>query len=799
MLKANLIISLRSLRKHLVYTWVNVLGLSIALCCVFLTYFYTSHEWTFDQSFPDSDRIYRLVLDGYRGEGSRTSAVSFIHSKDFEEKLPAVEKVSRSLMTYNMELVRAKERYDLAFDEKDVMHVEPSFLSIFNPKMIQGDIVLFDRPWKVLLSQKAAKKYFGDEKTVGETLIVGKVEYEVIGVYEEFASSSSIRPDFLISMKSMQERDPHMFQTDGYYMFHTYIKVAPGTDIGQLEIEMKGDAVSRSIMAESFGEMQLDALEDYHFQTVDYISTMSPKADEKLIVWLMAISIGLLLVAIANFGNISLAIALSKTKEIAVRKIIGARKSQIVRRSLFDSMLLTTIAFLMALILLEISLPAFSNFVDRELSVAATGLKNYLVLLSIALGVGLLAGLYPALLISNFKVMSLFRTESKEKRSSFSFRNLLLSFQFVITFVLLALTMFMNRQVNHLLEKDPGFDFDNVLVFTPAWYGQNMASQVSTMKDQLMALPEVIDISISTISPFQILRENDLTRKVLQEDKVPQFLLFGGVDCHYFDFYNMKTNLTSDVTAQFCEDSKMVVLNPTAKAGFDVETTGKSMFHYADGNIMYPVIQEGYVNNFYFNSTKEDFLPMGFVPLSIANDRFKFNIRLNESANQAAFISQLNKMWWEEKPYEPFDLKVLEEEHKRVYSSEIKLQAMAGILSLAVCIIAFAGVFALSIFYGKQKLKEIGIRKVLGANFRHLFFLQSRTFLIILIVSCLAAIPVVQLLANDWMQQFASRVEQSNWVYLFASVTLVVCTIVSAGWYSVRVARVNPADIIRDK
>lgn len=801
MLKANLIISLRSLKKHLVYTWVNILGLSIALCCVFLTYLYTHHEWTFDQSYPESQKIYRLVLEGFRGEGSRTSALPYIHSQGFDDRLPAVEELSRNLFSYNGELVRAKNSFEQAFKEEKLIHAEASFLSIFKPKMIQGDIVFFDEPWKVLLSEKAAKKYFVDEKAVGETMIIGSAEYEVIGVYENFASNSSLRPDFLISMKSLQSNpsEADLFVKSGYFLFQTYLKIPESADLTQLVQDMTADARSRGVLNEVGGHFKLDPLENYHFQTEDYISTLSPKADEKLIVWLMAISVGLLLVAIANFGNISLAIALSKTKEIAVRKIIGARKSQIVKRSLFESLLLSFIAFLVSLILLELSLPVFSNFVDRELATESSGLLTYLVLFSIAIGVGLLAGLYPAVLISNFKIMSLFKTESRENRSGFSFKNLLLSFQFVITFVLLALTLFMNRQINHLLSKDPGFDFENVVIFTPLWFMEQDASKVAAFKEQLLAMPEVQDIAISDISPLTILRENDLSRTQLEEDRARNLsMLIGGVDCHFFDFYNIDTKLTSDITDQFCESSLITVLNQRARDGFEVNTTGKSFVQYYQGSFVYPVIQEGSVDNIHFTSTKEPFLPMAFLPMAISNGRTKFNIRLREGADQGAFIAMLNKTWWEIKPYEPFDLKVLEEEHKRVYSSELKLKTMAGALSLAVCFIAFAGVFALSIFYGKQKLKEVGIRKVLGASFRHLFFLQGKTFLVILLISCVAAVPVVQLLANDWMQQFASRVEQSNWIYLFTAITLVICTVLSAGWYSAKVARVNPADIIRD-
>lgn len=801
MLKANLIISLRSLKKHLVYTWVNVLGLSIALCSVFLTYCYTTYEWTYDQSFPDSERIYRLVLDETNESNARSSTLSYVHTIGFEEKFPTIQAISRNRFSHNGELVRAKKRYGQAFKEGRIVYAEAPFLTTFKPKMIQGDDIMFDQPYKVLLSQKMAEKYFGDEKAVGEIMIIASGEYEIIGVYEDFASNSSLRPEFLISMNTLKSipSQATRFTKSGYFLFHTFVKLTEAADIAQLEAEMNADAVSRGLMSERSGELVLDPMEDYHFQTVDYVSTLAPKADEKLIVWLMAISIGLMLVAIVNFGNISLAIALSRTKEIAVRKIIGARKKQIIIRSLFESLLLCLIGFLIALILLELSLPVFSEFVDRELTGMGIGFSTYVVLFSITMGMGLVAGLYPAMLVSNFKVMSLFRTESKEKRSKFSIRNLLLSFQFMVTFVLLALTQVMNRQVNFLLSKDPGFDFENVVVFTPSWFVESDDSEISTLKDQLMAMPEVADIAFSDISPLTTLRETAMDQLFLKGRRdFNEEVLLGGVDCHFFDFYNIEAKLTSDVLDQLCEPALIGILNDKSIASFDSDITGKSFFQYSQGSFVYPIVQKGSVGNFHYTSSKEDYLPMLFIPMALSSGRNKFNIRLNEGADQAAFISKLNKLWWEKEPYEPFDLKVLEDEHQRVYSSEVKLQAMAGTLSLAVCIIAFAGVFALSIFYGKHRLKEIGIRKVLGASFHSLFLLQSRTFLIILLVSCLAAIPMVQWLADDWISQFASRVAPSNWVYPFTAITLVICTILSVGWYSSKVARVNPADIIRD-
>lgn len=801
MRKTDLIIAIRSLRKHLVYTWINVLGLAIALCSVFLTYLYTHHEQNFDKAYPESSQINRLVIDGMNwGSKKRTSSLPYIHSRGLKENFPQVEAVSSCLFEYNSELVRAKERYEQAFEEKELIYAEPSFLTIFGPRIIAGDVNLFDRPGKMLLAQSTAKRYFGNERPVGKMMVVGKIEFEVIGVYEDFKPNSSVNPQFLLSMKTMKTNpnEADLFQKEGYYLFQTFVKLAKSADQSILAGELTAFTKGKGLLQGKDQHFVLDPLESYHFNTTDHVPTLAPKADEKLIVWLVAISVGLLLVAIANFGNISMAIALSKTKEIAVRKIIGARKVQIVKGSLFESLLLSLVSFLGALILLEVLLPVFSGFVDRDLSAETSGLITYLVLFSITVFVGLVAGIYPAILMSNIRVMNLFRAGNTGKISKVNFKNVLLSFQFAVTFILLAVTFFMNRQIDFMLSKDPGFEYKNIVVFTPIWFSDRDASTISSFKNELSSMPEVEDITISDIHPLAVLRGHEMDKRDLRRAGASQLILIGGVDCHFFDFYNIRKDMSQDVLDQFCGQSLISVLNQKAIDGFETEVEGKTIINFYGGKVTDYVVQSGVVPDFYYTSVKESPIPMAFIPIGMSNGRNSFSIKLSEGANQTEFISKINRMWWELEPSKPFDLKVLEDEHERLYSSEIKLKSMAGALAIAVCIIAFAGVFALSVFYGRQKLKEVGIRKVLGASFNHLFLLQSKTFLIILAVSCLVAAPVVQQVMKGWMDQFASRVETSYWVYLLTGITLLVCTIFSAGWYSSKVARVNPSEIIRN-
>lgn len=803
MFKTNFIIATRSLKKHLVYTWINVLGLGVALCCVFMTYLYVSHELSFDTAYPESETLHRLVMEGMTSDVMSTnSSLSYVSTEGVKEAFPAIEEIARGLFAYNSELVRSKDRYDLAFEEKELVYTEPSFIDMFGLNVQVGDGGLLERPNTVLISEKIAEKYFEDNYAIGKLLLIGDSELEVVGVYKDFASNTSISPEFVISLETLKVNPGYKqhFNHPLMLLFQTFLKLNTNADKAALAEQITALAKEKKVLISGTEHYLLESIEDYHFESQDYTPQFKEQADGKLMTWLIAISIGLLLVAIANFGNISLAVALSRTREVAVHKIIGAHKMQIIKRSLMESLLLSAMAFFVGLVFMELFQPAFERFVGRDLEQAGLGFSSYAILFSIAIGVGLIAGLYPSILISNIKVMSLFKSGLNLGNSRYPVKNLLMSFQFVITFVMLALTFFMNRQIDFMLSKDLGFDYDNRLVMRSSWNfaRDNDRSIMQNFENELMAMPEILDVTLSDIHPVSVLRKNTLRNKKLEGGEIEQSILMAGVQCDFFDFYNIETSFAEGVSDLFCTDSRITVLNETAMNGFSGDVEGKVLPHFKSAERMNFMIQPGNVKDFHLTSVKNDFVPLAFVPLINVNSASFFSIRVNENIDQKVLFDKLNALWWKYEPSEPFRLTSLEDEHKRLYSSELKMKSMTSALAMAVCIIAFAGVFALSVFYGKQKLKEVGIRKILGASFQQLFVLQSKTFLIILIISSLIAIPMVQLASDSWMNQFAFRVAPSNWVYVFTGLTLILCTLLSSGWYSAKVARTNPSEIIRD-
>ncbi|MHA7101112.1 ABC transporter permease [Roseivirga pacifica] len=792
-------IIIRSIRKNFVYTWTNVLGLSIAFCFVFLTAIYVVHEYTFDKSFTESERIHRLVLNNESTLESRDSH-PFILVNGYEETFPAMESVVRAYSNaYVSDLVRIKSDWNKAFDETDFWHVEHEFLQMFDVTLLEGSTDMFDVPGTILISESVKNKLFKNGDAVGEYLVIGNKEYSIIGVYKDFPTNASMDPRFIISLNTMKADEDYQayFKGSGYLMFKVFVSLATGSDKNIVEQQLED---ANSSEEEFFSDFQiaLEPLVDYHFGDGSPVKAYRPKVDEQLMTWLIVISACLLAVAIANFGNVSLAIALGRTKEVAIQKVIGARKLHLIQNTLTQSLGLGVLAFIVGLVLIELLMPVYGQFVQRELNVQKYGLWPYLSLFMFASAIGVIAGIYPSFIISNFKVSHLFNSFNGASKPQALVRKGLLAFQFLIAFGLISTMLFMNRQLTFMMSKEPGYDYENTIVLRSNWFQGGDESRIKTFKEKLMAMPEVLDITLSDEHPMKALDPRNLQRAGFKDGWEKVSLLEVGIDCHFFDFYNIATTFDQEIVSLFCTDSKVAMLNNTALNTLENEPIGKLLPAYYGKAKPGLIVQDGVVSDVHLNSVRDAIPAMLFRPLAFSNGRTHYSIKYADGINLGKLIQTLQEMWWEEEPMEPFCLKDLEEEHNRLYSSEQKMMQMTSILGVGVCIIAFAGVFAMSIFYGRERLKEVSIRKVLGAGVFQLFGLQNRVFLIVMIISFAVAIPLVWLVVDHWIAQFAYRTNQPLWLYAVSALVMVLATILSSGWYSLKVAKVNPSEILRD-
>lgn len=787
----------RSIKKNLVYTWTNILGLSIALSFLFLTSVYLIHEYTFDQSYPKSESIHRLVLKGADSTQDMDNH-SFKFSENFEAQYPAIESVVRTYNNpYLSRLIRVKDNWEQAYDESDFWYVESGFLNMFDVQPVLGSFSMFDVPGTVIINESIREKFFKEKNPIGQKILIENKELEVIGVFKDFASNSSLNPRFIFSMETLKSENKKIFESSGYIMFEVFASLVQDTDVQELNSQLT-ESLNRTERFNGSNQLAMERLEDYHFSEGTVNLAYKAKMDKQLVVWLAVISVCLLAVAMANFGNISLAIALGRSKEIAIQKVIGARKSQLIWNSLGQSLLLSLIAFVVALVFIELLMPVYGQFVQRELSGSTIGLELFIILFAFTGVIGILAGLYPSFVISNFKVSNLSNSSGGVSKSRSFIRRALLSFQFLIAFSLISTVLFMNRQLSFMLEKDPGYDFQNTLVLRSNWFQGGDEAKIQTFKDRLIAMPEIEGIALSDNHPMTVIGVNDLEIAGFNEGWEKTKVLKIGIDCRFLDFYNISHSFDDEIISLFCSDSKVGLLNSMALSTLENEPIGKRIPEfYGPGKPGY-IVQDGAVADINFSSVRQEVSSMLFRPLAHSNGRAHYSIRYSKNTNVSELILKLQDMWWGEEPMEPFVLRNLSEEHERLYSSELKMMSMTGILGIGVCIIAFAGVFAISIFYGRERLKEISIRKILGAGVYQLFGLQNRIFIVLMLISFLIAIPIVVLVVDSWFSQFAYRTNQPWWLFLIAAVIMILSTILSSAWYSMKVAKVNPADVLRD-
>ena len=641
-------IIIRSLKKNFIYTWTNILSLAIAFCFVFLTALYVIHEYTFDQGYPESEKIHRLVSVGSNLSNTRDSH-PFILSEGYQESNPSIESVVRAYNNpYLSNLVRNKEEWQSAFSESGFWYVEQDFLTMFNVQLETGSFAMFDVPGTVLISRSVNDKLFEGGNSIGKKIVIETDELEIIGVYEDFPSNASLDPRFIVSMKTMKSKETFRkyFERTGYLMFKVFVSAQDGTIIKDLEEELNTSTPKSESFSNS-SRLALEPITAYHFSDLDIGRSYRDKADRQLVIWLVVISICLLAVAVANFGNISLAIGIGRMKEIAIKKVIGATRSKLIRESLSQSLLLSLISFFGALILIESLMPLYGRFVQRELSGGMFGVWPYFGLFIFICIVALLAGTYPALIVSNFKVSRLFSSFGERVKPQSVIGKVLLSFQFLIAFGVLSTMLFMNRQLTFMLSKDPGYNFENTLVLRSNWFQGRDENRIQTFEDQLMAMPEVLDLAISDEQPMRLLSLRDL-RPAGRRDGWEKANLFKvGIDCRFLDFYDIANNFDDNVISMFCSKSKIGFLNEAAFSMLENEPVGKRLPEsYGQGKPGY-IIQEGAVSDFHFTSVHESIPAMLFRPISMSDGRAHFSIRYSENANLGELINRLQTLWWD--------------------------------------------------------------------------------------------------------------------------------------------------------
>ena len=806
MLRNYLKITLRNFRKYPAFTLINVAGLSVGLACAILIYLFIEHEFSFDAFHANAERIYRVIaVEKDRGNSTEDYTITqpYPLGPAMQDDLPEVASFVRTSFSVPKFVKQGSAMY-----EEEFVFADSTLFRVFSFPLLYGnpDHAL-THPHDVAISEHAARKYFGDDNPVGQTLSirVGDAfeDYQVSAVFQEIPSNSSIRSDFFLPMMKETLGKSQAYinnpETNLWYVssFQTYVLLQENTSPAGMTDKLArvrnqyfpteaeflrkrkteaGEDRTRTYLLQSLTDMHLDT------------AIVSPVVGSKPIYSyiLAGIAACILLLASINFTLLSVSRANRRAKEVGVRKVAGARRSQLILQFWGEAMLTSAVALVLALVISRLALPAFNNVAHRSLSFG-TLLQpvSLLVLGALPLLTGVVAGAYPSLLLAGLNTLSVLKGKLSAGRSS-ALPQLLLSVQFVLPLVFLTIMAVMIAQLKFMREKDLGFQTEQIVVIE-----NNTVEKTPTFEQFRQRAQQQSEVLAVTATDAAFTRSSAMFGMRRKEEDEMQFIWAYHVKPDFFDLLDIALVEGRVFSDDMASDSTDAII---------VNEAFTELFGFAD-----PVGEEiegsriiGVVEDFNFQSLDSEIAPMAFY---LPNERTKLDYLLVklQSSNLPQSVNSLSAIWNRVAPDLPFQYSFLDKDMQALYEEDARwthILQWVSALSVFIACLGLVGVMGLAV---ARRTKEIGIRKVLGASVRSLLLLLSKDYVKLILIAFIIAIPVANYCVTEWLQNFAYRVTISWWLFALPGVLILLVALLSVSAQTLRAARRNPVDSLRDE
>ncbi|MGV3504612.1 MAG: ABC transporter permease [Adhaeribacter sp.] len=804
MFRNHLKIALRNLWRHKAFSAINVLGLAIGLATCLVILLFVGHELSFDRYHEKADRIVRVVFRGsMRGDLIREAVV-----------MPPVARTLRADYPEVLDATRIRHGLDptlsygnRSFREEGFAFVDSNFFSVFTLPWLQGDPkTALTQPHTLVISRAAARRYFGSADPLGKVLQLKtwKQAYKVTGVIDRVPENSHFQLDLFASMGSDPDARSSSWMTSNYY---TYLVLPAGYDHKKLEaklplaVEKYMGPQLQQAMGMTLRQFRqqgndiglfLEPLTSIHLHS-DSTNDLSPAGDIRAVYIFSAIALFMLLLAAINFMNLSTAGASRRAREVGVRKVLGSVRSQLVRQFLLESVLLTSLALVLALVLVQLALPFFNALAGKALVFDLAAHPSWLPALLLAgLVVGLLAGSYPAFFLSSFKPVEVLKGHFTAGKSSIGLRSGLVVFQFFVSVSLMIGTVLVYQQLHYIWDKDLGYDKEQVLVLPETWV---LGSRQEVFRTQLLQDPRVLQVSSSGYLPAgPSYGNNNMSHAEENPGELIKNLRYD-VDHRYIPALGMQLVAGRNFSPELASDSLGVILNETAARafGWGKDPLGHrltDLINNEGGKITYHVI--GVVKDFHFRSFHERIAPLIMV-LGRHSGSLIVKVRTDD---MPALLGSLKNRWNALTQEAPFTYSFLDERFQQTYEQERKLGSLLAIFAGLTIFIACLGLLGLAIFTAEQRTKEMGIRKVLGASAADILALLSKDFLKLVLLANLLAWPLAWWGMNRWLEDFAYRIPIRWWVFAAAAATALLVALLTVGLQALRTARANPVNAL---
>ena len=801
MIKNYFKIAWRSLIRHRGFSFINVFGLATGLACSLLIFLFVKDEKSYDQFHRGSENIYRVVKDFVNDDGTRLPDATTppALAPALQREIPEVEYITRVFPNWGRNFLF--KYADKKITEEKLYRVDSSFFDVFTFPFIKGNAKsAFKELNSVIITESTAKRYFGNEDPMGKVLQSELGDMAVTGVLKDVPLNSHFHFDFLISVRKLSG---NLDGNWGFYNFYTYAKLKPNTNIASFTKKVQDIYQKNNERATNIFYVQ--ALNDIHL-TSNLKWELEPNSDKLYVYIFTIIAIFILLIAGINYVNLATAKASVRAKEVGVRKVAGAFRSSLVNQFLIESVITCLIASALAILIAELLLPAVNALTQKHLTVIGSPVA-LLYLSGVALSLGIIAGFFPAFYLSSFKPVIVLKGYKLSEKRTLGLRKALVIVQFTISSVLIIGALIISQQIHFIQSAKLGLNKEQVLIIKNAGYLSR--SDRNAFQNEVLQVAGVKEIATCDGVVGGQNWTNGMRWKGSENSQLINFLSVGSA---FLNTLNIEVKEGRNFSDKFPADTMnngipggpldqnigSVIINETAAKDMGIPSpiVGKQILWSNDADTMYYLTIVGIAKDFHFTSLRNQIKPFAFVRSDgrVAN----FTMKLSTD-NMKASLAGLENAWKKFSPERPFEYNFLDETYANLYRSETRFQKIIISLVILGIVIACLGLLGLSTFAAQQRVKEIGIRKVLGASVTNVVGLLSMDFLKLVFVSLILAAPVAWYFMNQWLQDFAFRIHIQWWIFLVAAFIAMIIAFITISFQAIKAAIANPVKSLRSE
>jgi putative ABC transport system permease protein len=807
-------IAFRNLLKDRFYSFLNILGLSIGITTSMLIILFISDEMSYDKFHDSAENIYRITTKGKLGDAEvmNLAVTGAPVAEGVKSSIPEVLSVTRLQPT---SLIINHNEESLKEDKS--LFADSTFFDVFSFPLIEGkkDKVLTD-PFSIVMTEETAIRYFGLKgvergEVIGQLLEAGDETYVVTGIAKNVPPNSHFDFDMLISMSTQPDANNPIWINMNYY---TYVRMAEGTDPAGLEDKLR-DLVRQFVIPQVIAYLRFPDLEytdelldqnfkyilqpikDIHLRSNLY-AELGAISDMQYIYIFSAIAVFIILIACINFMNLSTARSAKRAREVGIRKTLGSSKNPLRIQFMLESLLFIVLSMLIALGLTEAFRVPFNSLSGKSLTINIFQEPWILgLILGIIIVVTLIAGSYPAFYLTRFRPVDVLKGTLHSGSKGSLFRSFLVVFQFIISIGLIVSTILVFKQMHYIRNKNVGFEKENVIILRN---GNYLGESNQVIKQQIMNLDGVESASFTTHVPSQLYWSS--AHKAEGDMESDHIVFFSLVDYDYLETLKLTIHHGRFFSRDFPSDSSAIIINEAAAYVFGwTENDGKE----AIGKYIEPIDPTsgdrsryeviGVVSNFNFETLKSEVRPM-VMYLNTSGPLLATRIK---PGNPKEILASIRNIWMEQAPWAPFEYNFLDQQYDDMFDKEEKLGSIFSIFTALAIIIACLGLFGLAAYTAEQRTKEIGIRKAMGASTSNVVRMLNQEFTKLVLISFLIAIPVAWYFMNEWLKAFAYKTTIGIWPFLAAGFAAIMIAWLTVSYQSIRAARANPVDSLRNE